>query len=166
MTSNTRVSPLIADLVLRPNQPRPTRPKHSRHGCRLPRWWRSDRRQGLPARRVRRGLRQAAIAHPEHPVGKRPQPLDPALLAEALALRSVLVTLLSAANPHMTRETVEKIVRHADSVSRVPATAESGVLPRGLAEVSPETSPATRTMPEWDTSQWIRLSSGPLHNGY
>ena len=66
-------------------------------------------------------LRDAAITHLGRPVVTRKPVPDPILLAEVLALRSVLVNLLSAAMPELSREAVQKIVTYADSIKHVKA---------------------------------------------
>lgn len=63
-------------------------------------------------------LRDAAIAHLNRPVRTRKSTPDPTLLAEILGLRSVLVNLLSAAAPELSRDAVQKIVTYADSVKQ------------------------------------------------
>ncbi len=63
-------------------------------------------------------LRDAAIAHLNRPA-RTPKPMpDPTLLAEILALRSVLVNLLSAAAPELSKDAVQKIVTYADSIKQ------------------------------------------------
>lgn len=63
-------------------------------------------------------LRDAAIAHLNRPVRtKKPTP-DPTLLAEILGLRSMLVNLLAAAAPELSKDAVQKIVTHADSIKQ------------------------------------------------
>ena len=63
-------------------------------------------------------LRDAAIAHLNRPVRTRKPLPDPTLLAELLGLRSVLVNLLSAAAPELSKDAVQKIVTHADSIKQ------------------------------------------------
>ena len=63
-------------------------------------------------------LRDAAIAHLNRPIRTRKSVPDPTLLAEVLGLRSVLVNLLSAAAPELSKEAVQKIVTHADSIKQ------------------------------------------------
>ena len=63
-------------------------------------------------------LRDAAIAHLNRPARTRKPTPDPTLLAEILALRSVLVNLLSAAAPELSKDAVQKIVTYADSIKQ------------------------------------------------
>ncbi len=63
-------------------------------------------------------LRDAAIAHLNRPVRTLKPVPDPTLLAEILALRSVLVNLLSAAAPELSKDAVQKIVTYADSIKQ------------------------------------------------
>lgn len=63
-------------------------------------------------------LRDAAIAHLNRPVRTRKPTPDSTLLAEILALRSVLVNLLSAAAPELSKDAVQKIVTYADSIKQ------------------------------------------------
>ncbi len=66
-------------------------------------------------------LRDAAVAHLGRPVGARKPAPDPTLLAEVLALRSVLVNLLSAAAPELSKDAVQRIVTYADSIKQAKA---------------------------------------------
>ncbi len=63
-------------------------------------------------------LRDAAIAHLNRPVRTKKVMPDPTLLAEILALRSVLVNLLSAAVPELPKDAVQRIVTYADSIKQ------------------------------------------------
>lgn len=63
-------------------------------------------------------LREAAIAHLNRPVRTRKPMPDPTLLAEILALRSVLVNLLSAAAPELSKDAVQRITSLADSTKQ------------------------------------------------
>jgi hypothetical protein len=63
-------------------------------------------------------LREAAIAHLNRPVQtKKPLP-DPTLLAEILGLRNLTVNLLSAVAVDLPKETVQRIVTHADATKQ------------------------------------------------
>ncbi len=63
-------------------------------------------------------LREAAIAHLNRPVRTRKAVPDPTLLAEILALRLVLVNLLLAATPELSKDAAQKIVTYADSIKQ------------------------------------------------
>ncbi len=63
-------------------------------------------------------LREAALAHLNRSVrGKKSSP-DPTLLAEVLALRSLTVNLFSALAGDLPKETIQKIVAHADTTKQ------------------------------------------------
>ncbi len=60
-------------------------------------------------------LREAAVAHLKRPTrSKRPAP-DPTILAEIMGLRSLVQNLIAAASD-LPDETVQRIVKHADSI--------------------------------------------------
>jgi len=63
-------------------------------------------------------LRGAAIAHLNRPVRTGKLMPDPTLLAEILALRLVLVNLLLAATPELSKDAVQRIVTLADSTKQ------------------------------------------------
>lgn len=60
-------------------------------------------------------LREAALAHLKRPArSKKPAP-DPTILAEIMGLRSLLQNLIAAASD-LPEETVQRIVKHADTI--------------------------------------------------
>ena len=63
-------------------------------------------------------LREAAIAHLGRPVPVPKQTPDPTLLAETLGLRNILINLLSAVAVDLPKETVQRIVAHADAIKQ------------------------------------------------
>ena len=63
-------------------------------------------------------LREAAIAHLGRPVpAKKPAP-DPVLLAETLGLRNIVINLLAAVAGDLPKETIQRIVAHADATKQ------------------------------------------------
>ncbi len=63
-------------------------------------------------------LREAAIAHLNRPVRTRKAAPDPTLLAELLGIRTLLINLLSAAAPELSKDAVQRIVTLADSTKQ------------------------------------------------
>jgi hypothetical protein len=63
-------------------------------------------------------LREAAIAHLNRPVETRKTLPDPTLLAEILGLRNLTINLLSAVAVDLPKETIQRIVTHADATKQ------------------------------------------------
>ena len=63
-------------------------------------------------------LREAAIAHLNRPVETRKTLPDPTLLAEVLGLRNLTINLLSAVAVDLPKETIQRIVTHADATKQ------------------------------------------------
>ena len=63
-------------------------------------------------------LREAAIAHLNRPVEARKSLPDPTLLAEVLGLRNLTINLLSAVAIDLPKETIQRIVTHADATKQ------------------------------------------------
>jgi len=63
-------------------------------------------------------LREAAIAHLNRPVATRKTLPDPTLLAEILGLRNLTINLLSAVAVDLPKETIQRIVTHADATKQ------------------------------------------------
>ena len=63
-------------------------------------------------------LREAAIAHLNRPVETRKSLPDPTLLAEVLGLRNLTINLLSAVAVDLPKETIQRIVTHADATKQ------------------------------------------------
>ncbi len=63
-------------------------------------------------------LREAAIAHLNRPVRTRKAAPDPTLLAELVGVRTLLINLLSAAAPELSKDAVQRIVTLADSTKQ------------------------------------------------
>jgi hypothetical protein len=63
-------------------------------------------------------LREAAIAHLNRPVETKKSLPDPTLLAEVLGLRNLTINLLSAIAVDLPRETIQRIVTHADATKQ------------------------------------------------
>ena len=70
-------------------------------------------------------LREAAIAHLKRPVPKKKSLPNPTLLGEILALRSIVVNLLSAVAVDLPKETVQRIVTQADAIKQGKAGGDS-----------------------------------------
>lgn len=60
-------------------------------------------------------MREALLLHLKRPARKKKPAPDPTLLAEILGLRSLVQNLIAAASD-LPEETVQRIVRHADSI--------------------------------------------------
>lgn len=60
-------------------------------------------------------MREAILLHLKRPVRKKKSEPDPTLLAEILGLRSLVQNLIAAASD-LPEETVQRIVKHADSI--------------------------------------------------
>lgn len=60
-------------------------------------------------------MREAILIHLKRPPRKKKSAPDPTLLAEILGLRSVVQNLIAAASD-LPEETVQRIVKHADSI--------------------------------------------------
>lgn len=60
-------------------------------------------------------MREAILLHLKRPPTKKKSAPDPTLLAEILGLRSVVQNLIAAASD-LPEETVQRIVKHADSI--------------------------------------------------
>ena len=63
-------------------------------------------------------LREAAIAYLNRPVETRKTLPDPTLLAEILGLRNLTINLLSAVAVDLPKETIQRIVTHADATKQ------------------------------------------------
>ena len=63
-------------------------------------------------------LREAAIAHLNRPVVTRKSLPDPTLLAEILGLRNLTINLLSAVAVDLPKDTIQRIVTHADATKQ------------------------------------------------
>ncbi len=63
-------------------------------------------------------LREAAIAHLNRPVWTRKAAPDPTLLAELVGVRTLLINLLSAAAPELSKDAVQRIMTLADSTKQ------------------------------------------------
>jgi hypothetical protein len=63
-------------------------------------------------------LREAAIAHLNRPVETRKSLPDPTLLAEVLGLRNLTINLLSAVAVDLPKDTIQRIVTHADATKQ------------------------------------------------
>ena len=63
-------------------------------------------------------LREAAIAHLNRPVETRKSLPDPTLLAEILGLRNLTINLLSAVAVDLPKETIQRIMTHADATKQ------------------------------------------------
>ena len=63
-------------------------------------------------------LREAAIAYLNRPVETRKSLPDPTLLAEVLGLRNLTINLLSAVAVDLPKETIQRIVTHADATKQ------------------------------------------------
>jgi hypothetical protein len=63
-------------------------------------------------------LREAAIAHLNRPAETRKTLPDPTLLAEILGLRNLTINLLSAVAVDLPKETIQRIVTHADATKQ------------------------------------------------
>jgi hypothetical protein len=63
-------------------------------------------------------LREAAIAHLNRPAEIRKTLPDPTLLAEILGLRNLTINLLSAVALDLPKETIQRIVTHADATKQ------------------------------------------------
>jgi len=63
-------------------------------------------------------LREAAIAHLNRPVETRKTLPDPTMLAEILGLRNLTINLLSAVAVDLPKETIQRIVTHADATKQ------------------------------------------------
>ncbi len=60
-------------------------------------------------------MRKALLLHLKRPIRKKKSAPDPTLLAEILGLRSLVHNLIAAASD-LPEETVQRIVKHADSI--------------------------------------------------
>lgn len=60
-------------------------------------------------------MREAILLHLKRPTRKKRSTPDPTLLAEILGLRSLVQNLIAAASD-LPEETVQRIVKHADSI--------------------------------------------------
>ncbi len=60
-------------------------------------------------------MREAILLHLKRPTRKKKSAPDPTLLAEILGLRSLVQNLIAAASD-LPEETVQRIVKHADSI--------------------------------------------------
>ncbi len=60
-------------------------------------------------------MREALLLHLKRPTRKKRSAPDPTLLAEILGLRSLVQNLIAAASD-LPEETVQRIVKHADSI--------------------------------------------------
>jgi hypothetical protein len=60
-------------------------------------------------------MREALVLHLKRPARKKKSAPDPTLLAEILGLRSLVQNLIAAASD-LPEETVQRIVKHADSI--------------------------------------------------
>ena len=65
-------------------------------------------------------MREAVILHLKRPVRKKKNSPDPTILAELMGLRSLLQNLIAAASD-LPEETVQRIVKHADSIKEAKA---------------------------------------------
>ena len=63
-------------------------------------------------------LREAAIAYLNRPAEPRKSLPDPTLLAEVLGLRNLTINLLSAVAVDLPRDTIQRIVTHADATKQ------------------------------------------------
>lgn len=82
-------------------------------------------------------LREAAIAHLNRPVHTRKSLPDPTLLAEVLGLRNLTINLLSAVAVDLPKETIQRIVTHADATKQGKA---EEILRRLQGDPDPETA--------------------------
>lgn len=65
-------------------------------------------------------MREAVLLHLKRPARKKKPAPDPTILAEIMGLRSLIQNLVSAASD-LPEETVQKIVKHADSIKEAKA---------------------------------------------
>ena len=65
-------------------------------------------------------MREAVILHLKRPARKKKNSPDPTILAELMGLRSLLQNLIAAASD-LPEETVQRIVKHADSIKETKA---------------------------------------------
>ena len=63
-------------------------------------------------------LREAAIAHLGRPVRATKSSPDPVLLAETLGLRNIVINLIAAVAGDLPKETIQRIVAHADATKQ------------------------------------------------
>jgi hypothetical protein len=78
-------------------------------------------------------MREAILLHLKRPARKKKSAPDPTILAEILGLRSLVQNLIAAASD-LPEETVQRIVKHADSIKEGKA---EEILKR-LEDVHPE----------------------------
>ena len=78
-------------------------------------------------------MREALLLHLKRPARKKKHALDPTILTEILGLRSLVQNLIAAASD-LPEETVQRIVKHADTIKESKA---EEILKR-LEGISPE----------------------------